>query len=93
MQFDAYMKHFGTVVYAQARAGEADQRASSTRKAPRREDLEQLATAAAQAGNSNASIMGQTALQSVMQVRLYANKLIGRHDQARSTRSRSISRS
>jgi len=47
-----------------------------------RQDFERVATAAAEAGNSNAAALGQAALLETMEVRLAVNKLIGRHDQS-----------
>jgi methyl-accepting chemotaxis protein len=47
-----------------------------------RQDLEEVAAKAAQAGNSDMATLGRTALQALMQLRLYANKVIGRHDPA-----------
>ncbi len=43
-------------------------------------DLKEIMAGAAQAGNSNALVLAQAALQSFMEVRLYANKVIGQGD-------------
>jgi len=43
-------------------------------------DLEKLATDAAHAGNSDASVLANTALYDVMKARLYVNIVIGRHN-------------
>jgi methyl-accepting chemotaxis protein len=45
-------------------------------------EMEKLATDAAQAGNSDASVLANAALLNIMKARLYVNIVIGRHDAA-----------
>jgi methyl-accepting chemotaxis protein len=44
-------------------------------------DFEEIATAAARAGNSDAAVLANTAMNEVMKVRLYVNIMIGRHSE------------
>ena len=81
-QFDGYMKEFEKVAAAKREQVKLIGEKLDPEGSKIRQDVEHLASAAAQAGNSNAAILGQAALQATMEVRLYVNKLIGRHDQA-----------
>ncbi|MGE5146019.1 MAG: methyl-accepting chemotaxis protein [Candidatus Eiseniibacteriota bacterium] len=81
-EFAGYMKHFETILTLKRERMKLIAEKLDPEGSKIRQDLEGLATDAARAGNSNASIMGRAALLSVMQVRLYANRLIDRNDMA-----------
>jgi methyl-accepting chemotaxis protein/CHASE3 domain sensor protein len=82
VELDGYTKNFERVVALKHEQIKLIKETLDPSGAKARQDFENLATAAARAGNSNAAILGQAALQETMEVRLGVNKLIGRHDQS-----------
>jgi methyl-accepting chemotaxis protein len=80
VQLDGYVKNFARVAELKREQWKLVHEVLDTSGLTMRENLEGLAAKAAQSGDSNAAVLGQTALQALMQVRLYANKVIGRHE-------------
>jgi methyl-accepting chemotaxis protein len=81
-QLDAYMKHFEQVVALRHEHAKLIKETLDPAGSKIREDFEHLATAAARSGDSNVAILANTALLSVMRVRLYVNEVLDRHEQS-----------
>jgi methyl-accepting chemotaxis protein len=85
-ELEAYVKDFGRVATMKREQGKLIHDVLDPAGLKMREDLEAVMTKAAQAGNSDAEKLGQAAQAAVMQMRLYANILIGRHEQTAADR-------
>jgi methyl-accepting chemotaxis protein len=79
---DSYVADFGRVVELRTSQTKLINDVMDPSGLRARQDLEELATKAAESGNGDTATLGRVALQALMQLRLYANKAIARHDQA-----------